>query len=247
MKLICLFFFGIIAFFIVAVDLKNLYFHVTDSISRTVAQSSYAVARCVTALFTVVPNQLVEALCMVGEASMGFFECVTAVIVDFFKQLVLAPVNVIVLTGKLIVKLALLPVKFVSQMPPSSFLGLIVIILVLFLTRRLLRHVVLRNVLWVLNGIMNILCRVLSLIRLPQFNYLLRSSVSTFVRANEQITTNHSKPHCVICHENTIAYMTDPCKHVCLCGQCVYQYIEHDNRCPICRSRVIKYDRVFIP
>lgn len=226
-----------------------MYFHVTESLSRTISQSSSCVTGAVTGIFTEVPAQTIEALSMIGESSLTFCECVIAVVKDFLMQIVLSPVKVVLLMAQSLTKLILLPISFIYRMPPSSFLGLLVLILMLFISRRMLRYIVVTNIRLLFNSLVSVVSRIFSLFPLGRIKNLIKSSVSTLVSTNEprNFVSDYSKPTCVICQENPVSYMSNPCKHVCLCDVCVYGLLEHDNRCPMCRRRVTTYDKVFIP
>lgn len=237
------------AFCIAAVDLKNMYFHVVESLTRTIAQTSTGIASVLSTVFTEVPTQIIDALSMIGESFIAGCECCVAVLKDFLMQMILSPINVLILMAKAIGKLILVPINAYQRMPTSSFIGLIVLLLVLFISRRLLRYLVLRNIRIFVRSVFSLLSQALSLIRVGQLKNLIKSSVTTLASTTDlrDFVNDHSKPTCVICQENPVSYMSNPCKHVCLCDVCVHGLIEHDNRCPMCRSRVTTYDRVFIP
>lgn len=46
---------------------------------------------------------------------------------------------------------------------------------------------------------------------------------------------------CVVCTENTIDHMVMPCKHICLCGDC----LQGIKICPICRCQALEIIKVF--
>ena len=61
-----------------------------------------------------------------------------------------------------------------------------------------------------------------------------------YVKKN-RITTNDSLK-CKVCLLNNIDTLVLPCKHVCLCGYCARQLV----KCPVCRTQILKEDKIFL-
>lgn len=60
----------------------------------------------------------------------------------------------------------------------------------------------------------------------------------------------HERNACVICMIRIITdsadhYIVLPCGHAWICGECVRQLERQDARCPVCRERVERYQRIF--
>ncbi|UJR21471.1 hypothetical protein I4U23_024556 [Adineta vaga] len=56
--------------------------------------------------------------------------------------------------------------------------------------------------------------------------------------------------HCIICLENEIKYSLQPCSHLGLCYSCAQTLQSRSRReelCPICRTPIESYQRVFLP
>lgn len=67
----------------------------------------------------------------------------------------------------------------------------------------------------------------------------------------EHIDTNtNARLQCVICLENEVIYSLQPCSHLGLCHSCA-QTLQSRSRgeelCPICRTPIEAYQRVFLP
>lgn len=244
-----LYLFSFSAIYIVAVDLINFSVHFTESITTTITLGSSFLANLVKGIYTDVPSQVISALSMIGDSSLSCCQSVIAVFADFLAQLVLAPLNVITLIVSIVVDVFLFPVRFISQMPTSSVIGLIVLSFIMFLSRRLLRYN-LRRVFSVTGKILvAIFSWIVSFCRLTRVKNLIKDSIVRLLSRNTQkvYVQEYVKPTCVVCQEKPVSFMSDTCKHVCLCDVCVHSLVLHDNRCPMCRVRVVKYDRVFIP
>ena len=52
----------------------------------------------------------------------------------------------------------------------------------------------------------------------------------------QDILTKMKESKCVICMEESISAMTQPCKHACLCRECGQG--RKFTRCPMCRAQV---------
>lgn len=50
---------------------------------------------------------------------------------------------------------------------------------------------------------------------------------------------------CAICMEAAPTRACLPCGHFCLCGPCAVQVSDRTNRCPICRTRCVKFQRIY--
>lgn len=45
---------------------------------------------------------------------------------------------------------------------------------------------------------------------------------------------------CIICFENKVTWIFDPCRHACLCKGCCDLLMKRNDPCPICRSKIAK-------
>jgi len=68
--------------------------------------------------------------------------------------------------------------------------------------------------------------------------------------ANEIDNNFNTRLRCVICLENEIMYSLQPCSHLGLCHSCAHT-LQSRNRgeelCPLCRTPIEEYQRVFLP
>ena len=52
-------------------------------------------------------------------------------------------------------------------------------------------------------------------------------------------------PLCVFCMDNEKDFMVEPCKHICLCENCV-EYFKPKGSCPMCRQDIIDIVKVYM-
>jgi hypothetical protein len=75
------------------------------------------------------------------------------------------------------------------------------------------------------------------------------STIAPTIHQNEENNQNN-RLQCVICLENEIIYSLQPCSHLGLCHTCA-QLLQSRNQeqelCPICRTPIQQYQRVFLP
>lgn len=50
----------------------------------------------------------------------------------------------------------------------------------------------------------------------------------------------HKGADCIVCMTSSATTVALPCRHLCLCGDCAVLLQARSNRCPICRSNVLK-------
>jgi hypothetical protein len=70
------------------------------------------------------------------------------------------------------------------------------------------------------------------------------------ITPREETNTSHTRLQCVICLENDIIYSLQPCSHLGLCHSCArtLQMRSHgEELCPLCRTPIQEYQRVFLP
>jgi hypothetical protein len=69
------------------------------------------------------------------------------------------------------------------------------------------------------------------------------------IHRNETDNQNN-RLQCVICLENEIIYSLQPCSHLGLCHTCA-EHLQSRNQgqelCPLCRTPIQQYQRVFLP
>ncbi len=70
------------------------------------------------------------------------------------------------------------------------------------------------------------------------------------IDTNEIDNNTNTRFRCVICLENEIIYSLQPCSHLGLCHSCA-QILQSRSRgeelCPLCRTPIEAYQRVFLP
>jgi len=73
--------------------------------------------------------------------------------------------------------------------------------------------------------------------------------IAPIIHRNEDNNQNN-RLQCVICLENEITYSLQPCSHLGLCQTCVQQLQLRNGEeqlCPLCRTPIQEYQRVFLP
>ncbi|CAF0972599.1 unnamed protein product [Rotaria sordida] len=75
-------------------------------------------------------------------------------------------------------------------------------------------------------------------------------NISPINNTNQTDNNSNARLHCVICLENEIVYSLQPCSHLGLCHSCA-QTLQSRNRgeelCPLCRTPIQEYQRIFLP
>ncbi|CAL8074549.1 unnamed protein product [Orchesella dallaii] len=236
------------SFYITGIDLYNLGGYVANSLSKTICNSLLVVFSCGRGVLTGVPLQVVDALSLIGESAKNLHCYLFAILVDFLYQVVVSPINAILTISSYLVKAVTYPVMVVYNMPPESFIGLLVVLLSVFVCRRLIRYLIFRNARIVFSKLVSMFSRLLSVCRCSKLKNILTYSVTSVISRDQgSHSVGSAKVTCVICQDKSVSYMSIPCKHVCLCDACVHDLVEHDHRCPICRGNVVRYEKVFIP
>ena len=67
---------------------------------------------------------------------------------------------------------------------------------------------------------------------------------SIYGLANSKLDKNTDdavKELCTICFTNPVNTMCDPCKHMCLCNECVPALKKNTSVCPMCRAKITKF------
>ena len=59
--------------------------------------------------------------------------------------------------------------------------------------------------------------------------------------------SSQNRLSCVICLENEVLYSLQPCSHLGLCHSCAVELQARNERCPLCRSPIEQFQRVFFP
>lgn len=88
--------------------------------------------------------------------------------------------------------------------------------------------------------------------RRPQRRRLGTNRLPNIPPQNNNNNTNdtNTRLRCVICLENEIVYSLQPCSHLGLCHSCA-QILQSRSRgeelCPLCRTPIEEYQRIFLP
>jgi hypothetical protein len=67
---------------------------------------------------------------------------------------------------------------------------------------------------------------------------------------HEENNDTNNRLQCIICLENEIMYSLQPCSHLGLCYTCAQELQTRDREqqlCPICRTPIHQYQRIFLP
>jgi len=167
------------------------------------------------------------------------------VVKHFLSQLLMAPLNVLRISYKIITRCALFIPNLISKIPLSAYVGLGVLTICYLLYCRLNFYLALRK----LRGCSQRAFRLIN----NHLRAISQKIASVFNRStspksffNELSPVKSDQGRCVVCMEAVVSFMSMPCRHVCLCNGCVHRIIEVDNRCPMCRRRVVQYDKVFL-
>lgn len=54
----------------------------------------------------------------------------------------------------------------------------------------------------------------------------------------DNISTQTSDNLCVICYTNPPNTLAEPCGHGSICSECIFQLIQKDRKCPLCRHEM---------
>lgn len=65
-------------------------------------------------------------------------------------------------------------------------------------------------------------------------------------RKSVEEALNDGRLQCCVCVHKEKNIILRPCMHLCLCDGCLTPYLRHQNTCPICRSTIDGYDKVFL-
>jgi hypothetical protein len=65
-------------------------------------------------------------------------------------------------------------------------------------------------------------------------------------QAEERARQAEAARTCVICLVEEKCFKLNPCDHVCVCQECVESLRRPSSRCPLCRKKITRVDRVFI-
>ena len=52
-----------------------------------------------------------------------------------------------------------------------------------------------------------------------------------------------NKDFCVVCQEEKVVCIFDPCRHMCLCKSCLKKYKKTYKNCPLCK---IPYEKIIV-
>jgi hypothetical protein len=69
-------------------------------------------------------------------------------------------------------------------------------------------------------------------------NEQLRRKARRLEEAITRATAEDDPRMCVICMEKEKSVLLNPCKHICLCGECCTAVISAENNCPVCRTLI---------
>ena len=64
---------------------------------------------------------------------------------------------------------------------------------------------------------------------------------------NVIITKFKDSLKCSICYDKNINIILSPCNHCVMCDSCYKNYIEYDDRCPLCKTFINHYTKIFLP
>jgi len=52
---------------------------------------------------------------------------------------------------------------------------------------------------------------------------------------------------CSICYDNNINIILSPCNHCVMCDSCYNNYIQYDDTCPLCKTYIEDYIKIYLP
>ena len=52
---------------------------------------------------------------------------------------------------------------------------------------------------------------------------------------------------CSICYNKNINIILSPCNHCVMCDSCYTNYIMYDQSCPLCKTTIQNYKKIFLP
>jgi len=236
------------SFYVISMDLKSFTIHVFSSIGQICKDTQAATISHFSSAFSTVPNHILSSLMFIGEQTLSFFQLIIYVSIDFITQIFMAPVKALQVVGLLILKCGELAVEIYNHLPISAHVGLVVVILMCRLYWKLSVISALKRGFNLVKSLFKAIVQTLMLVKNSRriFRQILKSSSAV---EDESFTSskNGTKALCVICQDETVSFISIPCKHVCLCYTCVKHLVDVDNRCPLCRGAVTKFERVYIP
>jgi hypothetical protein len=74
--------------------------------------------------------------------------------------------------------------------------------------------------------------------------------IAPTIQRNQEDDNQNNRLQCVICLENEVIYSLQPCSHLGLCHTCAQSLqLRNDQQelCPICRTPIQQYQRVYLP
>jgi len=236
------------AFYAVSTDLWLFTIHVLLTIYQHLYDAQNALVSGASGAFSIVPNHISQALVFIGDRAMTFFYSITFVLYDFIAQLVLAPLNVLLLLTAIIVRICDIPFylfETFDNFPLPGKVGLGIVAVCFILYWKINFYTVPRLVWKVVKSFFASIFTLILIVR--NFKGIVKHALNRDNEGDVDNSGNSTKAICVICQVETVTFITKPCRHVCLCKDCVLKLVETDNRCPVCRTQVEKFEKVYIP
>ena len=232
------------AFEIIIYDLVDFLHGFQDNLRGLLLSAFGGFGTALDVLIITVPQHICGALAIIGDFTLELLQNICIIIQDFLLQLIWSPVNVLLQIYAVGLCVAALPGKILAAIPLSAHVGSLVILAfyVLYCKLSFFRLIgVLATCLTAVYGtvkrIPHFLVQIGRLLDLSR----IKDAVNSDIEGRADM-----KGMCVICHENLVTYLANPCNHVCLCERCVRMMMEHDDRCPMCRKRVNHYSKVYV-
>lgn len=229
-------------------DLKSFSIHVVLTIGEQLNHTQAAVMDHTSRTFSTVPKTLCQSLMFIGEKTTCFLLAMMTVIGDFLTQLILAPVNVIRTVVLFLAQLLDIPFYMYDVfycIPRSGKAGLVVVAVLCVIYWKVNFLAIPRLALNLVKSLCRGILKFFSILR--NYKSIYQHVVNYGSGGTGQSNDNDTKALCVVCQDASVQFISLPCKHVCLCYSCVKALVDIDNRCPLCRGAVTKFERVYIP
>jgi hypothetical protein len=235
------------AFYITALDIHSSIAHILKTILFFLISIQTAAWNFVDDKLKHVPSHLLESAVFVGDACISCLGVVGGLLFDFGTQLVVAPLKALQVLGLCLLYVAYLPVQLYNTVPLRGLIGLVILGLSLYSCWRLRVGIMYR----VVNSLVATfkaggggVRKMFSVIK--DSKHFVEEVRKARGRKDDTLSKDPNAM-CVICREEVVSFIAKPCKHVCLCSNCVYRLPDYDTRCPMCRKQVSKFEKVYIP
>lgn len=236
------------AFQVILIDLKTLSVHVFVTIGQHLNDTQAAVVDHTSRTFSTVPQIICQSLVFIGEKATYAVHCLALIIIDFLTQLIVAPANVIFTAFLMLSKVIDIPYNLweaFQDIPRPGKAGLVVVAVIWIIYLKVNFASISRRSWNLVKSAWRSILKMSAIVK--NCKRILQQLANSGGDLDTVSGVSDTKALCVICQDNTVSFISIPCKHVCLCYTCVKALVNLDNRCPLCRGAVSKFERVYIP